>query len=415
MLFLVDGKLVLLQPSANEHGELKYDMRVIANNVEYYTLNREQAISSDKSSSGLQQQANGLSLDDHIGHSLRDSLWYFDGSCMRVWPDVMDVLSSAPTELGRELPPAVGVPTDFYPLCPAIDKGILVGVESDLVQRRDVDFAFYRFGSRTHLFIPPLLRHHLAQYDSPAALHLSQSYQTLPYFPHALEILLHSVLDEEVDAPPESLETALLPSVLSFLSSFPSYLDIVVGCARKTELRSWRTLFKYLPPVRELFEESLHRGLLKTAGGYLLVLHTFQEEQFNAQQIARLLRMAREEGDWDLCKELARFLVGIDETGSMLRMALSEAGLGEMEGASNGALTPGRLSAPPSSRRSGTTPTGGTNGNRSNPQSPSYTDSPGGSGRSQRMNGYRGDNAVDYFNLGRGSSSFEEDYKTPVE
>jgi RAB6A-GEF complex partner protein 1 len=128
-------------------------------------------------------------------------------------------------------------------------------------------------------------------------------------------------LDEEVDSSPPP-ELALLPAVLSFLSSFPQYLDIVVQCTRKTEARSWRTLFTYLPPPAELFEESLQRGSLKTAGGYLLVLHTFEELSSSSDQLVRLLARAMNEGDWELCKELARFLAALDETGDALREAL---------------------------------------------------------------------------------------------
>jgi len=171
------------------------------------------------------------------------------------------------------------------------------------------------------LFIPPLLKFHLSRYDSTAALHLAHQYQHLEYFPHALEILLHDVLDEEVDNPPAH-DQALLPGVLSFLSSFPQYLDIIVQCTRKTEVRSWRTLFSYLPPPAELFEESLQRGSLKTAGGYLLVLHTFEELASSSEQLISLLGRAKDEGDWDLCKELARFLTALDESGTTLREAL---------------------------------------------------------------------------------------------
>lgn len=165
------------------------------------------------------------------------------------------------------------------------------------------------------------MAHHLSQLDSSAALSLSHQYQHLSYFPHALEILLHSILDEEVDKDPRP-EEALLPTVLSFLSSFPDYLDILVQCTRKTEVRSWRTLFAHLPPPQELFEESLQKGLLKTAGGYLLVLHTFEELDPSSDQAVRLLRKAREAQDWELCKELARFLMALDHSGNTLREAL---------------------------------------------------------------------------------------------
>ncbi|CAG8972313.1 hypothetical protein HYALB_00001715 [Hymenoscyphus albidus] len=322
VLFLVDGKLVLLQPSLNDEGKLKYDMRVIMQNVEYYALMRDLPFASpprslEPPSDGYNE--NGINLVE--GSGLRDSLWVFEGNEMKVWTDVNDVLQSAPPELGRELPPMVSIPVDFYPLSVLLGKGILLGLEPDLVQRRDVSFAFFKFTIRTHLFIPQVLRFHLSRFDSSAALHLAHQYRQLEYFAHSLEILLHNVLDEEVDSSP-SPETALLPGVLSFLSSFPQYLDIVVQCTRKTEVRSWRTLFAYLPPPQELFEESLQRGSLKTAGGYLLILHTFEELSSSSEQLVRLLSRAKDEGDWELCKELARFLTALDESGATLVEAL---------------------------------------------------------------------------------------------
>ena len=334
VLFLVDGKLVLLQPSTNEEGMLKYDMRVIAQGVEFYILLRDTPMalplaSQHTDAGALPTTPNGLPIDNHLGHSLRDSLWYFDGSAFHVWSDVQDVLACAPAELGRDLPPTVRVPIDFYPITAMIGKGVISGIDADLVQRRDTNFSFFRHSARTQLFFPPLLRYHLGEYNSPAALHLSHSYEHLPYFAHALEVLLHTILDAEVDNPPDPPETALLPTAISFLSSFPAYLDIVVNCTRKTELRSWRTLFLHLPPVVTLFEESLAQGKLKTAAGYLLVLHTFQQEaeEFELHECAKLLRRAAEAQDWELCRELAKFLVGIDQSGNTLKMALDEAGL----------------------------------------------------------------------------------------
>ena len=157
-------------------------------------------------------------------------------------------------------------------------------------------------------------------------MNLAHRYDALPYFSHTLEMLLHTVLDDEVDAPP-SPENALLPSVLSFLSSFPDYLDILVQCTRKTEVRSWRTLFSYLPPPQELFELSLEKGMLKTAGGYLIVLQTFRESDSSTEQCERLLQKAKEAGDWDLCKELARFLMALDDSGDTLRAAVQRMNL----------------------------------------------------------------------------------------
>ena len=191
--------------------------------------------------------------------------------------------------------------------------------------------------------MPAILEAYLASSDSSAALSLSHQYQSLPYFPHALELLLHTVLDEEVDAPISS-NSAVLPRVVSFLSSFPDYLDIVVQCTRKTEFRSWTTLFAYLPAPQELFQESLRKGQLKTAAGYLLILHTLEEADFSSDQCIRLLQMARKAEDYDLCKELVRFLMALDESGQKLQEAMARLEIG-MNGSSETASSSEHLSA----------------------------------------------------------------------
>lgn len=231
------------------------------------------------------------------------------------------------------------------------------------------------FIAQTTLFLPEILRHHLVANKSLAALHLAQQYEHLEYFAHALEVLLHHVLDEEVDmSPPPSPASALLPRVLSLLSSFKEYLDIVVQCTRKTEVRSWRTLFAYLPPPQELFEESLQRGSLKTAGGYLLVLHTFDELATASEQSVRLLSRAMREEAWELCKELARFLAALDETGDTLREALRMAhgrlvagnhqGEDGVGGASSSSLV-ARLGVPPKGATGGAAAAAATTANGS--------------------------------------------------
>lgn len=193
---------------------------------------------------------------------------------------------------------------------------------------------------QTHLFLPYFLQHSLANGDMPSALSLSYHFNHLSYFPHALEVLLHHVLDEDVDR--ESGDTALsdksrplLPVVISFLqASLPAkvYLETIVQCTRKTELRSWRTLFAHLPPPRDLFEQALRLNCLKTAVGYLLVLQSFEDEEDGSDgriedYCVRLLSLASAKGIWDLCAELARFLIALDGSGDMLRRAIARVGI----------------------------------------------------------------------------------------
>lgn len=187
--------------------------------------------------------------------------------------------------------------------------------------------------------MPYILQHNLKNHDAHAALSLCHHYSSLSYFPHALEILLHHVLDDEVDNQSKNNgQQILLPSVMSFLQTaipIQQYLDIVVQCTRKTELRSWRTLFANLPAPKDLFEQALKLNSLKTAGGYLLVLQAFDESEGGddntEESVVRLLRLASQEGDWELCGELARFLIALDGSGEMLRRAVVKVGLRKEE------------------------------------------------------------------------------------
>jgi len=318
-------------------------MRFIGHDVEYYVFVR------NYTNFEVRDNTTALGITDvhsEVEQNLCNSLWVFDGAEIKVWTDIHDLLIPPSSDSSRELPEPVGIAVDFYPLSPLLDKGILFGIEPELVQRRD-GFASFRAvdrvcapklrftitslmlnGIQTTLFLPDILRYHLSTYDTPAALRLSHAFRHLPYFPHALEVLLHNVLDEEVDQSPDE-DHAMLPAVLAFLSTFPEYLEIVVQCTRKTEVRSWKTLFAHLPPPHDLFEASMVKGDLKTAGGYLLVLHTLAEINSDAPEVIRLLRAARQEQDWELCKELARFLMALDESGATLEKALQMMDLGE--------------------------------------------------------------------------------------
>ena len=71
----------------------------------------------------------------------------------------------------------------------------------------------------------------------------------------------------------------------------------------------------------------LSSNRLKTAGSYLLVLHGLDQldgDGVNGDAV-RLLKSAIEVKDWQLCREILRFLQFIDETGEALRSALAEA------------------------------------------------------------------------------------------
>jgi RAB6A-GEF complex partner protein 1 len=108
-----------------------------------------------------------------------------------------------------------------------------------------------------HHILLPLLE---AQQVQEAVLFASH-YKHLVYFSHALEILLHTVVESEAtfDSDNESedgeaAQDGVLPAVVEFLDYFDAALDVVVGCARKTELTRWRRLFSVVGNPKSLFE-----------------------------------------------------------------------------------------------------------------------------------------------------------------
>lgn len=94
-------------------------------------------------------------------------------------------------------------------------------------------------------------------------------YKDLVFFAHALEILLHTVVESEatLDCETDSDDgeislDVVLPTVVQFLDHFEAALDVVVGCARKTELTRWRRLFSIVGNPKSLFEVRANRSLL---------------------------------------------------------------------------------------------------------------------------------------------------------
>jgi hypothetical protein len=149
VLLLVDGNLVLLQPSMSDTGELKYDMRVISHEVEYYILMRDQIsfnfVPPFEESLPPSPAAELALTKYHSNLSLRDSLWAFSGKDLTAWGDVQDVLQR------EDVPKPIEVPIDFYPLSVLLNKGIVLGVEPETIQRRDVTFAVLKFAIRVSL------------------------------------------------------------------------------------------------------------------------------------------------------------------------------------------------------------------------------------------------------------------------
>ncbi|PWN18420.1 RIC1-domain-containing protein [Microstroma glucosiphilum] len=386
IIFLVDGKLVLLRPRKAEdnEAEVAYDMQILGDRIEYYWTHLQ-----------------------GIG-TLENSLWGYDGTGIKLWLDALTIEQARPhngsivdsDEAGSEyeyedeapeyktIEESLSMPLDFYPLCIVLEKGIIIGVEPEVSLRRNLEFAIFRSATTTHLFLHQLLRYYLEHGRMREAVTCASFYQSLVYFPHALEVLLHAVLEDEAEgdvnvmthsnsngsiadtgigdtsmAEPaigdgngvtrrQSLDDVsgrpLLPIVVDFLDHFDESLSVVVACARKTEVERWPYLFGAVGEPKVLFEKCLAAGSLQTAGSYLLVLQTVESLEESIADTARLLALAAQREEWVLCQDLLRYTRSMDESGQALQQVVKQAGiLQELPDSPSGASFRSYPPAPP--------------------------------------------------------------------
>ncbi|KAF7320200.1 RIC1 domain-containing protein [Mycena kentingensis (nom. inval.)] len=307
VLMVVGGQLILLRPRKSGDQEVKYDMQIFADRIEFCWTHLR-----------------GIS-------TLENSLWAYDGQGIRVWLNALSIEGpqahdAATPDTVKE---SVNIPLDFYPLSVLMDKGIIIGAEPEVATRSNLPFAMFRHATSSHLFLHHILLFHLQARQVTEAVGFASHYQNLVFFAHALEILLHTVVEwnEPSDAPGDDRAISsdtVLRNVVEFLDHFDAALDVVVGCARKTEMTRWKRLFRIVGNPKLLFETCLESQQLKTAGSYLLVLHNLEQLDGEHSDAIRLLESAVVAKDWQLCRELLRFLHTADETGAALQNALEQ-------------------------------------------------------------------------------------------
>ncbi|KAJ1676989.1 WD40 repeat protein, partial [Spiromyces aspiralis] len=189
-------------------------------------------------------------------------------------------------------------------------KGIVIGIDQEwlLVDRGIVGVS--KLSVKAKLFVHSILDHMLGDDAGHDALMYASCFEHLPYFPHCLEVLLHTVLEREADALPRvSGGQVILPKVIELLQNFDGFLDVVTRCARKTEMSLWPRLFAVVGGPLACFERCLEMGHLRTATQLLIVVYNLEPDTTACRRaVLRLLDMAVARQDRDLCVELARFL-----------------------------------------------------------------------------------------------------------
>ncbi|XP_068279803.1 guanine nucleotide exchange factor subunit RIC1 isoform X2 [Nyctibius grandis] len=216
---------------------------------------------------------------------------------------------------------------NIYPLAVLFEDALVLGAVNDTVlydclytqtsttEHLEVLFPFSIVERTSQIYLHHILRQLLVRNLGEQALLLAQSCATLPYFPHVLELMLHEVLEEEATSR-EPIPDPLLPTVAKFITEFPLFLQTVVHCARKTEYALWNYLFAAVGNPKDLFEECLMAQDLDTAASYLIILQNMEVPAVSRQHATLLFNTALEQGKWDLCRHMIRFLkaIGSGET-----------------------------------------------------------------------------------------------------
>lgn len=334
ILLLVDGMLIQLTPKPAEGepttgyqtSQMNYDLHVLHNYVEYYTFSSTQG-------------------------DLRNMIWAFDGRHIVTW--VNGGAQGNPIIKDKDAIPPTLVPVELYPLTMLPDKGIVMGIECDAVLTRSSSFTYFKQWTSAQLFLPYILESYLRADKLDKALSIAKSFRHLNYFEHMLEVLLYDVLvnassnqsdDNNVSGIPNHHlskhdASELLKNAVFLVSQFSQMPEVVVNCTRKTEIKYWPNLFSVLGSPQALFEQCIDTAKLSTAGGYLLVLHNLDQNHQTAKSneydvslttmdnTVRLLKAAHDLQNWDLSKELLRFVRSIDPSGALLKKVLVAANI----------------------------------------------------------------------------------------
>ncbi|XP_029548146.1 RAB6A-GEF complex partner protein 1 isoform X1 [Salmo trutta] len=255
------------------------------------------------------------------GHLL-EALWLSCGEAgMKVWLPLFPRDHRKPHSfLSRRI--MLPFHINIYPLAVLFEDALVLGASNETVLydslqgpregRESLEglFPYCTVERTSQIYLHHILRQLLVRNLGEQALLLAQSCAALPYFPHVMELMVHVVLEEEATSR-EPIPDPLLPTVAKFITEFPLFLQTIVHCARKTEFALWNYLFAAVGNPKDLFEECLMAQDLDTAASYLIILQNMEVPAVSRQHATLLFNTALEQGKWDLCRHMIRFLKAI--------------------------------------------------------------------------------------------------------
>lgn len=247
------------------------------------------------------------------GQTSEDVLWINCGCHgMRLWLPLLP-FSSHSTHSFMSKRIMLPLQCSIYPLSVKSNEAVIFGAESDVTDYSGLtDLPAYCVVERTsQVYLQHVLRQLLRRNLGHHAWQLAHRCRLLPYFSHALELLLHEVVEEEATCK-EPIPDPLLPRVVQFIAEFPVYLDTVVRCARKTEMALWSYLFMSAGSPAVLFSRCLAENKLSVAASCLIILQNLESAENSRRYAAALLNACLEQCDWRMAREITRFLRSID-------------------------------------------------------------------------------------------------------
>ncbi|XP_038137942.1 guanine nucleotide exchange factor subunit RIC1 isoform X1 [Cyprinodon tularosa] len=250
---------------------------------------------------------------------LLEALWLSCGEAgMKVWLPLFPRDNRKPHSfLSRRI--MLPFHINIYPLAVLFEDALVLGATNETIlydglqgpsEPLEALFPYCTVDRTSQIYLHHILRQLLVRNLGEQALMLAQSCASLPYFPHVLELIVHVVLEEEATSR-EPIPDPLLPTVAKFITEFPLFLQTIVHCARKTEYALWNYLFAAVGNPKDLFEECLMAQDLDTAASYLIILQNMEVPAVSRQHATLLFNTALEQGKWDLCRHMIRFLKAI--------------------------------------------------------------------------------------------------------
>ncbi|KAJ2157532.1 WD40 repeat protein [Coemansia sp. RSA 552] len=254
--------------------------------------------------------------------NMHSTVWWLSGrqqlsACLISLEDFMD--GNGLGALDRE-GTVMQIRPEFYPVAVSADKGMVVGLDQDWLLEEHSIIGLSKLPVRAKLYLPSILDHILSSSDQAEqdALMYAACFEHLDFFPHAMEILLHEVLDREMSTG-GTAGPVVLPRVVRLLENFASFREIVVFCARKTEANFWPRLFSCLGGTEHFFRQCLAGNQLQTATQCLIILQTLEPPQTAEASILALLEKTVAVQNSSLCLEILRFLKLTAESDEAMR------------------------------------------------------------------------------------------------